>query len=150
VTAPRSARAIASTPAGAWLLVRMLAWAAALPVLKRVLPLPTVVKLAARPRRASHRYANREQEVAALARWLYARSPVRDDNCLERSLVTYRFLSERGADPVLSIGVRKGDGGVLGHAWVTVDGEPVYEAPDELADYATVVSFGADGARDRD
>ncbi|MDQ3995318.1 MAG: lasso peptide biosynthesis B2 protein [Actinomycetota bacterium] len=147
MTAPRSARAIASTPAGAWLLVRMLAWAAALPVLKRVLPLPTVVKLAARPR-ASHRYANREQEVAALARWLYARRPVRDDNCLERSLVTYRFLSERGADPVLAIGVRKGADGVLGHAWVTVDGEPVYETPDELVDYATVVTFRADGARD--
>lgn len=125
----------------------MLVWAAALPVLKRVLPLPTVVKLAARRRPRAGSSRNREEEVTTLARWLYARSSVRDDNCLERSLLTYRFLAQRGADPLLFIGVRKGEDGVLGHAWVTVNGEPVYEAADELTDYATVVTFGAAGAR---
>jgi hypothetical protein len=125
----------------------MVAWAAVLPILKRVLPLPTVVKLAARRRGGAGRQRRREEEVTTLARWLYSRSPVRDDNCLERSLVTYRFLSERGADPLLSIGVRKDEDGVFGHAWVTVDGEPVYDAPAELAEYATVVTFTAAGAR---
>jgi hypothetical protein len=143
----RSARAVVTTPAGAWLAARMLGWVAVLPILKRTLPLPKVVRLCSRPSRAERRRVEREGEITALARRIYARSPVHNDNCLERSLVLYRFLSEAGAEPVLFVGVGKDANGIIGHAWVSVDGEPVHESHASLAPYAPVAVFGPDGRR---
>ena len=62
--------------------------------------------------------------------------------CLERSLLAYRFLSGAGADPRLLIGIRVGGGSVIGHAWVVVDGEPLFE---QGADFETFFAFGRDG-----
>src|SRR5689334_11392261 len=90
----RALRAWLTTPADAWLLVRMLAWSPWLPLLKRLLPLPTLVRFLSVTRRRGQRQREREQRVVALARWLY-RSPGWNGRgrCLERSLLLYHFLS---------------------------------------------------------
>ena len=66
------------------------------------------------------------------------------ENCLERSLVLYRFLAEVGANPRLVMGVRLSDTGTDGHVWIEVDGEPF--ADSTTARYARVLALGAGGA----
>jgi hypothetical protein len=69
------------------------------------------------------------------------------DNCLERSLVTYRFLGRLGAGPELVVGVGSEGEATVGHVWVTVDGRPVHDEPQSLDAYETVVVFDSDGRR---
>jgi Transglutaminase-like superfamily len=132
------------SPAGAWMLARMLAWRVALPVLKRALPLPRLVRLAATPRRR-HRFTP-AQVVVASHRLFGVRTPASSD-CLDRSLLTYRFLAEAGAEPQLVCGLRYSGEDVVGHSWVVLGGAPVDEAPDALARYSAVLAFDASGAR---
>jgi hypothetical protein len=61
-------------------------------------------------------------------------------NCLERSLVLYRYLARANADPHLVVGMAKPDE-YLGHVWVTVDGRPLLETSETLGGYTEVVSF---------
>ena len=143
----RALREVVATPADVALLVRMLGWAAALPVLKRVVPLPRLVRLCSAEPDVEGRRLERERQVATLARWISRPSRLRDENCLERSLVTFRFLSELDADPVLFVGVRKTEEGVVGHAWVTVDGEPVHDSPASVVEFTPLVAFGVGAAR---
>ena len=95
------------------------------------------------PRRAE-RNAEREgrtiQIVARLSR-------ASGGNCLERSLILYRYLSRANADPHLVIGMARPDT-YLGHVWVTVDDRPLLETPETLGSYTEVVSFGRGGARE--
>lgn len=147
--AARAARAAIANPHELWVLFRMAGWALVLPVLKRLLPLPALARLMWTPPKAHWRDPRRETRIAVLARRLYRSGLVaRDDNCLERSLLTYRFLSRLNADPRLVAGVRTGEEGVLGHVWVTLDGEPVGESPIMLGEYAPFAVFGAGGARE--
>ena len=132
------------SPAGAWLLLRMLAWRLALPVLKRLVPLPRLVRLAA-GRRGTSRFTP-AQVVSASHRLFRERAPSSGD-CLERSLLTYRFLLQAGAEPQLVCGVGRAGEDVVGHAWVVVGGAPVDEEPESVARYSTLVSFDASGAR---
>jgi hypothetical protein len=145
----RAARSRVRTPADAWLLVRMLAWAATLPLLKRVLPLPQLVRLtASRPRRSGGLESGKREQLAAFARWIYGQGVfTRDPNCLERSLVAYRFLTRAGADPRLMVGLAKAREGIVGHAWVVVDGRPLNDSPVVLEEFVPVIEFGADGSR---
>ena len=85
------------------LIARMMPWRVVLPVAKRVIPLSTLVSVMELPRRFLKRRPLREKRVASLAHrvsGLGARSPA---NCLERSLLAYRFLSEMGAGPRLAL-----------------------------------------------
>jgi hypothetical protein len=70
-------------------------------------------------------------------------------NCLERSLLTYRFLGAVDANPCLVVGVRHGamPDGLRGHAWVVVDGVPAGESLESVDDFASIVVFRADGSR---
>jgi hypothetical protein len=122
----------------------MLAWRLALPLLKRALPLQRLVQLAATPRRR-HRFAP-AQVVAASHRLFGARGQASSD-CLERSVLTYRFLAEAGVEPQLICGLQHAGEGVVGHAWVVLGDAPVDESPDALAGYSTLLAFDASGAR---
>ena len=128
-------------PADVWLAARMAAWAAVLPVLKFALPLPRLVRLvAARPSRRA-RDRERERKVARVAARIYGSSVVpMGDNCLERSLVTYRYLTRLNADPKLVVGVRR-DGDLRGHVWVTIDGEPVHDSREYVERFVPLTTF---------
>jgi Transglutaminase-like superfamily len=78
---------------------------------------------------------------------VWRRSPAAlvDGNCLERSLAAYRYLSRWGAGPHLISGVARDGEKMRGHVWVTVDGEPLGEASNELAQYVPVIAFGDNG-----
>lgn len=129
-----------------WTLVRMAAWAPVLPLLKFVLPLPRLVRLVAtRPRRGD-RDILAEQRIARLAAIVYGTRGVGvRDNCLERSLVTYRFLGRANAHPHLVVGMRAGGADLIGHVWVTVDGHAVHDPPATVQELTQMMSFDESG-----
>lgn len=56
-------------------------------------------------------------------------------HCLARALCLWAWMRRAGLSPELKIGIRpSGDGRVLSHAWVTLDGAPVDETPEAIAD----------------
>lgn len=130
------------TRADAWLAVRMFAWRLVLPVLKRALPLDTLARAMGR-RRGS---AAEEEQVLRLASWIYGSRPLTGgDNCLERSLLLYRYLSRTNPEVRLVLGFRNGGQAVEGHAWVVAGDRPMAADTDERGAYAPLVSFGRDG-----
>jgi len=145
----RALRSCISSPADLWLLARIAAWALVLPVLKRLVPLRTLVALMAAESRRSERDADLERRITRMARLVYrGRRATFRDNCLERSLVTYRYLARAGAQPRLLVGVGRSEtASVRGHAWVTLDGRAVHDQEEELAEHAELTAFGPDGHR---
>jgi hypothetical protein len=127
------------------LALRMLFWAALLPALKRVLPLPRLVALMV-PRHRHAAAGRRVDVVVTLARWAYKTGALRD-NCLERSLITYRYLPAGNEDARLVLGVRHGDDGPPGHAWLTLQGVAVHDTEATLKGLVPVLAFDLDGNR---
>jgi transglutaminase superfamily protein len=139
------ARSVVSGPGELLLSGRMVLWAGVLPVLKRTVPLSRLVTLMA-PRHRSAPDAKRTEDVVTLARWLYRTRALRD-NCLERSLITYRYLPAGNENSLLILGVRKGDDGPPGHAWLMVNGVPVHDSDETLEKLVPVVAFDLEGRR---
>ena len=126
------------------LAVRMSTWVVALPLAKRAVPIARLARLMwldQREERSEERQLFTTRLACRLTRFSGA-------NCLDRSLILYRYLAGEGADPTLVLGVpRAGAKRAGGHAWVVVDGAPVVESAHELARYEPVVAFGAGGDR---
>lgn len=144
----RALRSCVASPADVWLLARLAAWAPALPLLKRVIPFRRLVRfMAAKPAKRA-RDPELERRIVRMARLVYrGRAGTFRDNCLERSLVAYRYLGRAGARPELRAGFRREGEEVRGHVWVLLDGRPVHETPEELSGYGEVTVFGPDGVR---
>jgi hypothetical protein len=135
------------SPADVWLAARMTGWRLAVPLLKWRLPLPRLARLMWTPGRRANRDRAREERVVTLSEALCGPHGGRVlDNCLERSLVSYRFLSQAGAEPELAFGVAKDrDNPVRGHAWVRLDGEPVHDSALALERFEELGAFGQGG-----
>jgi hypothetical protein len=127
-----------------WLAVRMLLWSAALPLLKRVVPLARLARLMY-VERAPGVDRRATERIVLITEAIYRGRVSLRDNCLERSLLLYRFLSRIGADPRLIVGVRKGRADVTGHVWVVVDERPLDGDPTALGAFTELLVFGAGG-----
>jgi hypothetical protein len=124
----------------------MVGWSLVLPVAKFVLPLKRLAGLMRLDSRAGQRNRSREEAVIALAAWVFKSRPrTSRDNCLERGLVTYRYLGRAGAQPDLVVGLARDDGDVHGHAWVVVDGHPVHDSEEALRQFEPLFTFKGDG-----
>jgi hypothetical protein len=133
-------------PGDAWLLLRMVGWRIVLPLRTKVLPLPRLARMmwVGEPsRRAS---PQRDARITTLAHGLYGPWNTQTfNNCLDRSLLTYRFLSAAGAEPRLVVGFANDGGPVRGHAWITLAGQSLHEPDDVDEEFTPVVAFGRDG-----
>lgn len=117
-------------------------WRVTLPVLKYLLPFPTLARLMwAEPRRQQDHQSGRPDLV--LKAWRSGGRLLVSKNCLERSLLLYRLLSREGANPTIVFGVDRGNETVNGHAWIEVDGGVVHDPA--TADYTRVATFGVNG-----
>jgi hypothetical protein len=133
------------SPADAWLATRMTGWALALPFLKHAMPLPRLARLMWRNGRGSVT-ASETERVARLARMATRLRPLPGrDNCLERSLIAYRYLSALDADPRLVVAARSADGDLDGHVWVTVRGTPVLG--EDVSPFTPLFELGREGMR---
>lgn len=142
----RRAAGAVTSPADALLVARMLGWALALPLLKSALPLERLVPLMARPGRSTVREPAVERRIGTLARLAHrAASAGRRDNCLERCLIAFRYLSAANAGPYLVVGARAAESGIEGHVWLLVDGTPVNDHWDKIASFTPVTVFDVDG-----
>jgi hypothetical protein len=136
-----------TTPTDGWLALRMVGWRAVLPLLKRRLSLGRLVRLMHAGGKSHSPPEELQARIAELARVVYRSQHFsRRGNCLERSLVMYRYLSAAGADPELVVGMRRGEDALRGHAWVSVHGNPIEEPPDSLEGLVQIVAFGGDGS----
>ncbi|HUR73960.1 MAG TPA: lasso peptide biosynthesis B2 protein [Sporichthya sp.] len=135
------------SPADAVLTARMVGWALVLPVLKAVLPLRRLVRLMALSAPATPRNPDAEHAIANLARIAHRVVGLgRRDNCLERSLIAYRYLGAANASPLLVVGARNDQHTIEGHVWLTVDGVPVHDEAAALSRFTPVTAFDASGA----
>ena len=135
------------TASDVWLAVRATAWACVLPALKHLLPVAALAALMQRPPSRVYRDVRLEEQVVTFARWGARLVRWRaGGNCLERGLIAYRYLGVAGASPTLVVGVGKNETGVIGHAWVLVDGQPVSEPLSTLALYTPMLAFAPDGS----
>lgn len=140
----RALAGLVTHPRDALLIGRISGWLCVLPLLKRRLPLARLVRLMwLRPRGPARDRLREERTIRAVARLSHASG----GNCLERSLVLYRYLARANADPRLVVGMARPDE-YLGHVWVTVDGRPLLETPETLESYTEVVGFGRGGAQE--
>jgi hypothetical protein len=144
----RTLRAHIRSLSDALLAARLLAWRLAVAPLKRTVPVERLVRLMAS---SSGRPASDAPRVIELVDWIYG--PRRDTdlgNCLDRSLVLYRFLPRNGSSRRLVLGVRRDSGELEGHAWVIV-GERVLGATSSSgAEFVSLVAFDAQGRRVED
>jgi Transglutaminase-like superfamily len=139
----RVSRQVFSSPSNALLALRMSGWMLVLPLAKRVVPFERLARIMSSDSRGK-RVAGQERFVTLLACRLTRFS---GSNCLERSLLLYRYLARAGANPTLVLGVGRGNRKrQSGHAWVVSDGVPVVDSEAELQSYEPVLAFGA-GAR---
>ncbi len=140
-TSDRVSRETFASRSNVLLALRMTTWVLGLPLAKRLVP---IERLAGRMWRdgATERLPQRELFTMRLACRLTRFS---GSNCLDRSLILYRYLAAAGASPTLVIGISKQ--GRSGHAWVTVDGVPVADSDALLQRYEGIVAFGPQGRR---
>ena len=136
-----------SSPADVWLAVRVMGWALVLPIVKQVVPVKSLARVMHLDADTVTRSQVREEHIVTFARWAARLTRWKSGgNCLERGLIAYRYLGQAGAHPVLVVGLdRIGASGLIGHAWVLVDGQPVGESVSSLERYTPVFAFGADG-----
>jgi hypothetical protein len=68
--------------------------------------------------------------------------------CLRRSLLRYHYLRQAGLPVRIVFGARlKNDcegGGIGGHAWLTLNGEPFYEDPQDYAGFVEMFAYPVD------
>jgi Transglutaminase-like superfamily len=141
----RTLRKHIRSPSDALLVLRLLAWRLALAPLKRAVPIATLVRLMATPGGRSTRDTRR---IAELVSWLYAPRRNRDlGNCLDRSLVLYRFLSQNEPGTRLVLGMRRGSSELEGHAWVIAGDRAFGYTPASGGGFVTLATFAADGRR---
>lgn len=128
-------------PADAWLLVRVCAFGAAVPLLMR-LPLPRLAVLLTRaPRRRPPQRRPSPSEIDRLERLVAigprVAGPLVRPGCLTRGVTLFWFLRRAGLEVELRFGLDPRDAADTdGHCWLSVDGEPFLEKRDPRPRFA--------------
>jgi hypothetical protein len=125
------------------LATRLMVWRLVLPLLRRTVATDRLVGLLASPR-SRRRDPGRERLTLAIAGRLWRRS---EGTCLERSLTVFRELGRAGASPRLVLAMAREREGLVGHAWVEVDGHALLERDDPRDHNVPVVTYEATGER---
>ncbi len=138
----RTAAGLLTGPREWWLALQTIGWLIVLPLLKRLVPLPRLARFMWSRGSPEGRRPDGERSATEIVRG-FSRSS--GGNCLERSLILYRFLSRENADPALVTGVGRAEG-FIGHAWVEVEGRALLETDQTLAPYVEIMRFGQEGS----
>jgi Transglutaminase-like superfamily len=119
-----------SRVADAFLLLRVFAFAAAVPYLLR-LKLPRVAGLVEPGTAPLAADPDRLKKIAAYVETAIQRGrPWVRKGCLTRGLTRYFFLRRAGLDVSLHFGMGRVNGEFVGHCWLVKDGQPFLEKED--------------------
>jgi Transglutaminase-like superfamily len=113
-------------------------------LLKHVVPLRAIARLAWRHPMCARDVARERRSVARVLR-MRALVPFWDGDCVQKSLLLYRELSRAGANPVLAVGFRRTAGRLEGHAWVVVDGIVIADRLAEAGAFTASFWLGREG-----
>lgn len=119
------------------LLLRVAFWVAVLPLCYRALSLPRLLKLLSPDRPVSGPDPEQMELAVLLDKYIHGLYRLSKKNigrlCLRRSLILYRFLRLHGIPARFFVGVRKKeDGGLIGHSWITINGEHFHNTQADL------------------
>jgi hypothetical protein len=126
----RGTRLLWRNPATALMLLRMTVWVGVVSLGAKTLSLRRAIRLLdVQPRGPDASRPHRSETVVRLLDSLLATKLLfLTPTCWKRAPVLRRFLALEGIPTHIVFGVkRKGDDQLSGHAWLEVDGEPVYE-----------------------
>jgi hypothetical protein len=121
-------RLAAHDPRSLLLSARMTAWIILISMVARLVPLPTMFRLAETRRRWAPSAVLPAAEIARrIDRVLHA-GLVKDGSCWKRAAILRRYLLLNGIETEVVFGVRRQNGGELaGHAWLEREGVPFLE-----------------------
>ncbi len=128
--------------------LKVIATAAVLPLLLRLLPLPTLLRWL-RPRRTGRRPEDHtllERQVHVARRVLGSDDGPLRHSCLLRSLVLFRSLRRAGYPVVVCFGITRDGESLAGHAWLELDGAAVGENGGVLAGYRPIYRYPDDAS----
>ena len=115
-------------PRSLLLSARMGAWVVLISIVARLVPLPTMFRLAETRRRWPSSALLPAEEIGRRIDRVFHAGLVTDGSCWKRAAVLRRYLQLDGIETDVVFGVRREDGGRLaGHAWLERDGEPFLE-----------------------
>lgn len=110
-------------------------------------PLPELMEQITSEANSSNEIQNEEslRKTADLATLLDRSSPL--GLCLRRSLTRYYFLRKARMPVEINFGARflngKPDRELTGHAWITLNGVPYYEADENWKDFTVMLTYPA-------
>lgn len=138
-------KASALHPRELWLLVLSVGLLAALPVLQRVLPLPTLVTVFGTRTIPTVFPPLQPERLLFLIRGLLdQRIGMIRPNCMKQSLVLFHFLRQWGAPVTIHFGVAKPHDALEGHCWIELAGQPFGERGDPHRAFAMTYTFPMD------
>jgi hypothetical protein len=113
-----------------------------IPLLLAVLPLPAVLAVCDQWPLLGGSSATPRALADRVRRWLrHGRGPWKS-SCLTRSLILYALLRRHGHRPHISLGVEGDAREFVAHAWVSLGGVPVDDAPEMLARFQPLMVHG--------
>ena len=115
-------------PRSLLLSARMSAWIVLISIVARLVPLPTMFRLAETRRRWAPSALLPAEEIARRIDRVFHAGLVTDGSCWKRAAVLRRYLLLNGIETDVVFGVRRQSGGELaGHAWLEREGTPFLE-----------------------
>ena len=93
------------------------------------------------PKKYAHKWTEAER-IKALSETVVYRMPnFGMGNCLKLSLLRFIHLRRRGFNVRFHMGVKPTAEGVTGHAWLTLNGEPLWEKDEFLKGFKETYSY---------
>lgn len=127
-------------PRDLWLLLRVAALAAFLPVILRCVKLPRLLKMLESRSTSTPLETERIDKTVRFIEFVLHESRWGRKNwCLKRSLLLYHFLGEAGVPVEINFGIQKAKS-IVGHAWLTRDGEVILDDKRFTAGYEVIYS----------
>ena len=122
-------------------------WRVTLGIAKRVVSLPTLVRLVRVTAGGPVAREHADLHGGLIRKWFANQSRLLPGNCLERSLLVYATSARSSASTELVVGFRKAGQDTQGHTWVTSEGNVLLEAPSDVAGFEPAFVFDAGGTR---
>ena len=116
--------------------------ASLLPILLRLFSLPSIMRYLTPAKTEDNEVPWKiDLIVKAVNKILGAGFFIYHPTCLKKSLILYHFLKKAGMNVVIHFGVRKRDGALDGHSWITKKGKRIYDNLDTVDDFSITYSY---------